>query len=305
MMTHIDPERSAPVPLVNIRSAAAADPLSAYIDQLQFHVNGFGHQHDDPSAETGTRIIGDMELIYYRGGAGRLTIGGQRLTSGAGDLVFIPPYTPHEVRTTVAHPYDNYWIHFEVRPLYERDRFIHLLLPAPGEYRRRACTGTDVERYCEAIAGEVKRAERGCAAVVAALLRLLVISAIRFDPPTEAGVPARVVPHEQRILDNALSYITGNLSSRIDVDRIVGASGVSRTVLFSLFGRFFGCSPMHLVRRVRIRETETLLTTSTLSVKEIADRVGFGSPSHLSRCFKEHYGVAPEHYRYGVLNARS
>jgi AraC-like DNA-binding protein len=55
--------------------------------------------------------------------------------------------------------------------------------------------------------------------------------------------------------------------------------------------------PIAYRNRVRCRIAAELLTKSTLSIAEIADRVGFGSTSDFYRAFRTFYAVSPSEYR--------
>ena len=59
-------------------------------------MNRFGHQHDDPAAEADPRVIGDVELIYFRGGRGRVVSSESTYACRRGDLVIIPPFYERE-----------------------------------------------------------------------------------------------------------------------------------------------------------------------------------------------------------------
>lgn len=50
----------------------------------------------------------------------------------------------------------------------------------------------------------------------------------------------------------------------------------------------------------RIRDACVLLVTTDLSMKEIADNLGFSSPSHFSETFRKLRGVSPMDYRSGM-----
>jgi transcriptional regulator GlxA family with amidase domain len=64
--------------------------------------------------------------------------------------------------------------------------------------------------------------------------------------------------------------------------------GVSRDHLLRLFHRDTGRTPLGTLRVMRLREAERLLSSTRLSVKEVAARVGVRGPdvSHFIRDFK-------------------
>lgn len=61
--------------------------------------------------------------------------------------------------------------------------------------------------------------------------------------------------------------------------------------------RIFSVSPKELIDRQIVMEIKSLLTTTELSVKEIADLYNFESSSYLGRYFRRHVGMTPSEYR--------
>ncbi len=64
-----------------------------------------------------------------------------------------------------------------------------------------------------------------------------------------------------------------------------------------LYLRLLGTSPMEDLIHARLQRARALLTDERLSVREVADRTGFGSVCHFSRLFRKHVGCAPRDYR--------
>jgi transcriptional regulator GlxA family with amidase domain len=65
-----------------------------------------------------------------------------------------------------------------------------------------------------------------------------------------------------------------------------------------LFKAETSLSPKQYVRCLRMKQAETLVYQSFLSVKEIAACLGVGDRSHFSRDFKKFHGHPPTSYRY-------
>ena len=61
--------------------------------------------------------------------------------------------------------------------------------------------------------------------------------------------------------------------------------------------RIFGVSPKELIDRQIVMEIKALLTSTELTIKEIADRYHFESSSYLGRFFRRHIGMTPSQYR--------
>jgi AraC-like DNA-binding protein len=73
--------------------------------------------------------------------------------------------------------------------------------------------------------------------------------------------------------------------------------GVSRTVLVERFQHFLGEAPMTYLTRWRLGLGARALTSTSRSVAEIANEVGYESEASFSRAFKREYGSPPARYR--------
>lgn len=64
-----------------------------------------------------------------------------------------------------------------------------------------------------------------------------------------------------------------------------------------LFKHETGSSPAQFLKDMRLRQAESLLRTTFLSVKQILKQVGLGSSAHFVRDFRKQYGTTPTAYR--------
>jgi AraC-like DNA-binding protein len=72
---------------------------------------------------------------------------------------------------------------------------------------------------------------------------------------------------------------------------------VSEQHLCRLFRGSLGESPMQCAQLLRVELAGSLLERSGATVAQIADDLGYSSPFHFSRSFKQAYGMAPMTYR--------
>ncbi len=78
---------------------------------------------------------------------------------------------------------------------------------------------------------------------------------------------------------------------------LAGLVNLSTSRLRHLFKAEMGKTPAQYLKSIRMREAQTLLLTTFLSVKEIMNRVGIADESHFGHEFKKIYGLAPIKYR--------
>lgn len=83
----------------------------------------------------------------------------------------------------------------------------------------------------------------------------------------------------------------------LDLERAAVAVRLSRYHLTRILKRETGFSFAHHIRVVRIAQAMELFRTTTLSVKEVAARVGYSNTNVLDRNFKRVHGVTPSAYR--------
>lgn len=84
----------------------------------------------------------------------------------------------------------------------------------------------------------------------------------------------------------------------VGLDDIADVLQVSNRRLNALFHEAFGLSPYAYFIRLRIRKAKELLVRSTsLTVREVAERVGFRDASHFVATFRKTVGMPPEQYR--------
>lgn len=85
--------------------------------------------------------------------------------------------------------------------------------------------------------------------------------------------------------------------SNLSVEDLAADMGLSRVQMYRKIKALTGCSPVDLLRKARLARAQQLLTTTELSVSEIAYQVGFASPSYFTKCYKETYGIVPGEVR--------
>ncbi len=99
-------------------------------------------------------------------------------------------------------------------------------------------------------------------------------------------------------------YIDANYMKGINNNMLSEQYGYVPAHLRELFRRQYEISPMEYLQEVRLKKSEDLLMNQhNLSLKEIAEVVGFRDPLYFSKVFRKSYGVSPSEYRKrGMVN---
>ncbi len=97
--------------------------------------------------------------------------------------------------------------------------------------------------------------------------------------------------------DFCINHIENNLHRRIAVKELTELIGVSQPYLFTIFQERFKLSPKQYIMYAKQQQAKKLLRETDLSIKEIANSIGYDDMFLFSKCFKLHEGMPPSKYR--------
>lgn len=133
--------------------------------------------------------------------------------------------------------------------------------------------------------------EEGGVAVLA-WLQLFLVNLNRWGAPAEAAsapIPRRATPQVLQLwqlVNAAVDNPAEELYAAPNYDSVRHA-----------FRETFGCSPRVMLQRLRLERAQKLLRETSLSIKEVAMRVGYPNQNDFNRMFHRHTGRAPSHWR--------
>ena len=127
----------------------------------------------------------------------------------------------------------------------------------------------------------------------------------RVTPRTYAiapmGVATRqstdIVALNDRQIATAVRFIREHACQGIDVQDVLRAVPMSRTLLERRFRKLLRRAPYEEILHQRLQRAKELLAGTDLPVADIAERAGFSSPEYLSAAFKRQIGMNPRAYR--------
>lgn len=97
------------------------------------------------------------------------------------------------------------------------------------------------------------------------------------------------------------SYIYQHLDKKITLDDLARIVCLSPDYLSKQFLQTMGVRPIEYINCIRVERAQMLLLTTNLSIKQIAERVGFSSNSYFSTMFKKQTGYSPEEFKHKQL----
>ena len=122
------------------------------------------------------------------------------------------------------------------------------------------------------------------------LLRMISMIA-PANNPVVAGGTAR------QYCEKAKWYLEGRFDRDVSVQETADFVGLSRSQLYRVMMEQLGCSPRRLLAEIRIRHAQQLLKTTSLTMEEIARRIGLCTGAQFGTLFRSMQGISPGKYR--------
>jgi len=146
--------------------------------------------------------------------------------------------------------------------------------------------------------GQAVDLQSGSEIVVAKLSEALFAETLRryvdLLPPGQTGWLAGARDPD---VGNALALVHREPADPWTIAELARRVGVSRSVLAERFRHFLGVPPMAYLARWRMQLGAQLLTSTSHSVAQIADEVGYESEPAFNRAFKREFGSPPARFR--------
>lgn len=244
-------------------------------------------------------------LYYVTEGAAQIDINGTIYPVTAGHLYFIPAFTKHSNICTGV--FTHYYMHIYEEastsmldeweypielPVQETDlllfkRMCELFpdraLPAsnPTLYDNHQTLALNLQSNLMRPLGE-KMESRGI--VLMLMSRFL----------TVATPKARVKDNR---ISNAINYIRDNLNNRIEISQLADMACMSKDHFTRMFRKETGETPNQYIILRKMEKAELLIVTTDMSVKSIANALGYDDSSYFNRLFRKQTGITPQQYR--------
>ncbi len=102
---------------------------------------------------------------------------------------------------------------------------------------------------------------------------------------------------DEELIKKVLKQIEKNMgNTSYSVEQLSKEMFMDRTGLYRKLSAIVGQTPTEFIRSVRLKRAAQLLENG-LPVTEVAESVGFGTPSYFTKCFQDEFGVKPSQYK--------
>lgn len=250
-----------------------------------------GNYHFSCQSETalqaGHRL--NLMLLAVEHGALALRIEGALETAYRGEIVLFDCRQEHEYQAEDGTEF--FWLLFNgssseafYRRILQSRNMRHAF--APPDYTD---TVRGIARLVSACASGERLTEASCSQLLHRILCGLLLAGERAAQPQDNPIA------------RAIRYMNKSLSGPLSVQEVAQSVNLSPSHFSRLFKGHTGYSPYEYIVLRRLDEAKYLLTDTSLSVKEIAYRVGYNSEENFIHSFQKKVGVSPSVFREYTL----
>lgn len=97
--------------------------------------------------------------------------------------------------------------------------------------------------------------------------------------------------------EEAMNYIRRNIRSQISVAQLANSMRLDPSQVYRIFQKHTGRSPQQVIAELRMEKACEFLEKTDLSIRDIAEWLGYEYQSHFTKQFKAHRKMSPSAYR--------
>lgn len=243
-----------------------------------------------------------LEVCYVESGSGLLSLGGEELTLGEGDTALVGSKALHHIRPDDREPLRMALVFFMPELLYTAgDSDVDLQLVAPFYDARASAhlvkSGRDT-RDVSGLLAEMLREKDDAGPyhrqAIKNLLERVLITIYRAQADTLPAdtIDSRTRRDTERLVP-CLDFLSANSTRKVTLDEAAKVACMSPAYFSRFFKRVTGTPFSSYMMRLRIDAAKDMLLETDYPIGRVALEVGFKTPQHMTRVFKEIMGCTP------------
>ncbi|TVY08674.1 helix-turn-helix domain-containing protein [Paenibacillus cremeus] len=239
--------------------------------------------------------VTDVNRLYFiREGEGWIRVRNRLYQPSPGQLLLLPAGVRLSMGPQNENPFGKYWCHFTAT-VGEVNLFQLFDLPHCIDVANEAA----LEKQFQALIELYNNPTLTAPLRIKSLLLEMVSDYMEasLEQEHQRGQELRLATaSEAAKINTVLQYMEEHLQEQMTVEELARLVHFHPNYFMQYFKTMLGLSPIAYINRKRMDKAKELLTSSTLSVTDIAERVGM-ELYYFSRLFKKQTSLSPSEYR--------
>lgn len=257
------------------------------------YIRSLGHVAHTPLHRIDRPVGSDgFIFLYCVWGKGFVKIKERSLAVGANQYIVLPKDTPLSYGAEKDDPWSIYWVKFdgEKGKIFARGMSEPTTV-LPSVYSRVEQRIELFENLYAVLCGELSLEKLNYANIALAHF----IASFQFiDLFRNANEQPRYV---EGMVNRVTLYMKENLERQLTLKEIAQYAGYSESYFYRQFVRQTSLSPINYFIHLKINKAAVYLLKTTMTVSQIAAKLGFGSADYFSRTFKRIVGISASDFR--------
>lgn len=279
--------------------------LRLEIDNLEISVTWFRVMKTSGEWIIDRHMHSSYEFHFVTEGGCRVRLDGCEFHARAGEFYLTAPQVYHEQSGEGNGRYTEYSINYDIHIKDGRDAGSAegaALLEVLNTAGCRAVPDDfgGIRFFNEALA-EALSQKTGYYSNLRCLAAMILTAAARaFDDSRKYAVPMKRNESDYHFMEIE-RFVNDNLSTPIGVESIAGHLYLSSRQINRIVMRYTGKTAKKYISARKLEKAKELLRDSSLSIRQISEKLGFTSEYYFSQFFRREEGYPPGRYRRSVL----
>jgi AraC-like DNA-binding protein len=261
--------------------------------KLPFYLEMAGISYCDGTYRMKRQDSAETVIEYVVEGRGYLNVNGENYAATAGDVYILRKKTTHTYWSDARYPWVK--IFFNIRGSLAERILDEYQLGGTG----RVVLGADgleqdfrdmLESLMDSTVGQTERFDKATVDFLQIIIKLT-------NMQRAAGVHKDDLMSVEKEMNTLIEYITMNPRRIVSNQELADAIFRSKDYVIKRFFASFGVTPYDYQIQQKIFSAKNMLANMNLSVKEIADSLGYDDQHYFSYMFKKRCGMSPTQYR--------
>lgn len=230
------------------------------------------------------------EIFFVMNGTGTFTVENKTFPIHKNDIIIVNPHIYHHEDSSIEGALEYIALGIDGFTMTYDQQYVPYIHQNFDRYRH------ELELCLNQLLQESQNKEYGYENICQNFLKIIILKIMRHIHNSIYNSNTKSLPFNREV-SRIKEYIDTNYFENITLDSLANQTNLNKFYISHLFKDALGISPINYLNSKRLSVCKTLLKTSSLSISEISETVGFSSQSYFTQTFKKFTNMTPNQYR--------